>query len=151
MDKHFGGKWHGISRAFLLGLLILAICSGIVYAAATFLHGNATIKVNEPMLVSYNWNDQGWLPLSNNFSINHEVYAGDVIIVGINVTSNSSGPVLVQLSITDPSGCFNLTGDILDPGVIIPGGSSVVSNVTCTVSSNTSTGDYILSIDFTRF
>lgn len=154
MKGFLKSKWHSIPVGIVSAVLILCLMAGSAFAAYTFLTATIELTIEEPMVVSFDWPDdgEGWLPVSDPFTFADWGVAGDSRTFEIKVENRANNPIDVTTALTGDTGVVTFTG--LPSGSIPAAVGAVLGSwtgsVTATLNADAPPGDYTVCLTFDR-
>lgn len=150
MKKLFAKRWHSIPVAVISAVVLVCLLAGSAFAAYSFLSLNVVAGVEEPMVVSLDYDAggtaYGWATLSSGAFDDWGV-AGDSRTFALKIENRANNPITVATVLGGDYGYFTFTGF---PNGPIGAESTWQGEVTVKVSNEAPAGTYYYTITFTR-
>jgi hypothetical protein len=148
LKKLFAKRWHSIPVAVVSAIVLVCLLAGSAFAAYNFLSINATIGVEEPMVVTMDARrGDGPQVVSGSIPFSDWGVAGDSRTFDLWIQNRANNPIDVATVLGGDSGYFTFDGL---PDGEIAAGATWYGAVTVTIPCDAVPGNYGFTITFTR-
>ena len=155
MKQFLKKRWRGVPVGIITAVLAVCLLTGGVFAAYHFLSGTIDVTVGEAITVYYDWpgDSQEWILWTGSPLTITGAYPGESVNIGIRICNASSVTLNVvgtaTITAAPSDGWTSITWSGLPNGGIA-NGSCWEGTVTGTVADDAPTGNYTLSLTFSR-